>query len=183
LREEAGYANTHEPCSARQRCRRDRSDRTNPLWVREERHHAGFECSAARARSRWRYLPSAMAARGSAAASRYPSTPISARSRHCRPMATNLPTPAHTGVISIKRTPAKGAGSKRLSGRSSLRAGQFISSGSARASRKQPKTPRDEPSTSQSPTPASAARRPTCCSASSASCPSAPRHVPSWRRG
>jgi hypothetical protein len=49
------------------------------------------------------------------------------------------------------------------SGRSSLKAAQFISSGSVRVSRKQPRTPPAGLSTSPSCAPASAGKWPTCC--------------------
>ena len=64
-------------------------------------------------RSRWRSpRRCTTAAPGSAAAAfRCRSTPISARSRRCRPRATNPLTPAPTAAISIKRTRARGAGS------------------------------------------------------------------------
>jgi hypothetical protein len=66
--------------------RGDRPDRANP--VRQER------CTASSG-ARWRSLRRCTtAAPGSAAAFRCPSTPISARSRRCRPKATSRLTPA-----------------------------------------------------------------------------------------
>jgi len=55
-------------------------------------------CCAANSRSRWQYLPRcAMAAPGSAVASRCPSTPISARFPRCRPRATSRLMPGAYG--------------------------------------------------------------------------------------
>ena len=67
--------------------------------------------------------------------------------------------------------------------RSSLKVVRFILSGSARASKKPPKTPLAGRSTSRSRAPSSAGRRPTCCSASSVSCAWVPRRARSWQRG